>query len=673
VVLRIGYLQWHIRTHGLTQMPEPLLTDDHNIQQQDAALHHGPPVPRLDAHGQAVTRWDGTTRPHPVTGLPVPDETARVVVLDYPNPRPAEWPAADFIVGNPPFIGDKAMRGALGDGYVEALRIAYRGKVPESADFVMYWWHHAAQTVQAGRTEGFGFITTNSITQNFNRRVIQPFLDEPAASKELRPLSLVFAIPDHPWVDAGNGAAVRIAMTVAEPASKTGLLLTVTSEAPSEDGYSSEVVLQAQEGIINADLTIGADLNTAAPLQANIGLANVGMGLYGAGFLITPLEAESLGLGKQPGLENHIKPYLNGRDLSQASRGLLVIDLFGLKPNEISSKFPEVYQHVLERVKPERDENNRASYRQNWWIFGEARSSFRPALKGLERYIATTRTARQRIFTFLHGNTVPDAKIVGIALDDAFFLGVLSSRIHTTWAAAAGGWLGIGNDATYNHTDCFFKFPFPDATLAQQARIRELAETIDAHRKRQQTQHPGLTLTTLYNVVEQLRAGQPLTVKEQATNQQGLASVLLSLHKDLDTAVADAYGWPTTLPDAELLARLVQLNHTRAAEEKAGTVRYLRPAYQAPGQQQAALNLPTTGPAAVAAADATAAQPWPAELAQQMQAVRAVVAQAAAPVTAAQVAARFRRTRAAQVQPLLATLTALSLLRHLEPEDSYAA
>jgi len=224
----------------------------------------------------------------------------------------------------------------------------------------------------------------------------------------------------------------------------------------------------------------------------------------------------------------------------------------------------------------------------------------------------------------------------------------------------------------YNNSRCFDPFPFPDATPAQQARIRELAETIDAHRKRQQAQHPGLTLTTLYNVVEQLRAGQPLTVKEQATNQQGLASVLLSLHNDLDTAVADAYGWPTTLPDAELLARLVQLNHARAAEEKAGTVRYLRPAYQAPGQQQAALSLPTTGPAAVAATD-TAAQPWPAELAQQMQAIRAVVAQAAAPVTASQVAARFRRTRAAQVQPLLATLTALSLLRYLETENTYAA
>jgi hypothetical protein len=133
-----------------------------------------------------------------------------------------------------------------------------------------------------------------------------------------------------------------------------------------------------------------------------------------------------------------------------------------------------------------------------------------------------------------------------------------------------------------------------------------------------------------------------------------------------------AYGWPTTLPDAELLTRLVQLNHARAAEEKAGTVRYLRPAYQAPGQQQT-MALPTTGPAAVATADAVVTQLWPAELAQQMQAVRAVVTQAAALLTAAQVATRFRGTRAAQVQPLLATLTALSLLRYIEPENAYAA
>ncbi|HEX8504380.1 MAG TPA: DNA methyltransferase, partial [Hymenobacter sp.] len=175
VVLRIGYLQWHLRTHGDTQLKEPLLDEYQNIRQQDAALRHDAPTPRLDAHGQPVTRWDGTTRPHPATGQPVPDETARTPVLDYPNPQPAEWPEADFIVGNPPFVGPARMRDALGDGYTEALRKAYKGKVPDSADLVMYWWYNAAAAVQRGPAERFGFITTNSLKQTFNRRVMQPF------------------------------------------------------------------------------------------------------------------------------------------------------------------------------------------------------------------------------------------------------------------------------------------------------------------------------------------------------------------------------------------------------------------------------------------------------------------------------------------------------------------
>ncbi|WP_190242770.1 class I SAM-dependent DNA methyltransferase, partial [Hymenobacter lapidiphilus] len=177
VVLRIGYLQWHLRTYGPSELREPLLDEYQNIRQQDAALQHDPPVPRLDAQGQPVTRWDGTTKRHPATGQPVPDETARTPVLDYPDPRPAEWPQAEFIVGNPPFVGPARMRDALGDGYTEALRKAYKGKVPDSADLVMYWWYNAAAAVQRGATERFGFITTNSLKQTFNRRVMQPFLE----------------------------------------------------------------------------------------------------------------------------------------------------------------------------------------------------------------------------------------------------------------------------------------------------------------------------------------------------------------------------------------------------------------------------------------------------------------------------------------------------------------
>ncbi len=161
------------------------------------------------------------TRKNPVTGEDVPDESARVVVYRYLNPTKAEWPKADFVVGNPPYIGNKRMRLALGDGYVEALRSAWKD-VPETVDFVLYWWHQAADLSRAKAIRRFGFITTNSITQTFNRRVIQQALDSG--------VSLAFAISDHPWVDEKDGAAVRVAMSVGTTDVGTGRLLIPCNE-----------------------------------------------------------------------------------------------------------------------------------------------------------------------------------------------------------------------------------------------------------------------------------------------------------------------------------------------------------------------------------------------------------------------------------------------------------
>jgi hypothetical protein len=610
VVLRIGYLQWHLRTYGLTQLREPLLDDYQNIRQQDAVLSYDGP--------------------------------------DFANPRPAAWPEADFIVGNPPFVGASRMREALGDAYTLALRKTYTGQVTDSSDLVMFWWQRAAAEVQAGRAERFGFITTNSLRQTFNRRVMQPFLegDKP-------PLALAFAIPDHPWVDSADGAAVRVAFTVVDQAASqfNGQLLRVLSEKPIAGDDAAEVTFGSQEGRIQPDLTIGADLDAVQELHANDGLANRGVSLFGAGFIVAPAQAASLGLGEIPGLEKHIVPYRHGRDLTDKPRGVLVIDLLGLNEQQVLSQYPAVYQHLWENVKPERDRNNRPSRRDNWWLFGETNPKLRRMLAGLPRYIATVETAKHRFFQFLDASILPDNMLVAIALDDAYYLGALSSRAHVVWALAAGGTLE--DRPRYNKTRCFDPFPFPTATADQQARIRELAEALDSHRKRQQGLHPSLTLTDLYNVVEKLRAGQPLTAKEQATHEHGLAAVVLSLHQQLDAAVAAAYGWPAGLPDAELLSRLVQLNHERAQEEAAGTVRYLRPAYQAPGQQLTALSTEA--------------------LAQQMQAVRGVIVEASGPMTSAQVAARFRGVGQKKLQPLLDTLTAMSLIRHLENEAVYAA
>jgi hypothetical protein len=211
MVLWIGYLQWHFRTQGSGLPPSPILRDFKNIECRDAVLSADAIAFATDESGKPLTRWDGrTTKPHPVTGELVPDEAAQIPRERYTNPRPATWPQADYIVGNPPFIGAAAMRQALGDGYTEALRAAWPA-VPESADFVMFWWHHAADLTRRGEVQRFGFITTNSLKQTFNRRVLEHHLNAQP------PLALAWAIPDHPWVDAASGAAVRIAMTVCTP------------------------------------------------------------------------------------------------------------------------------------------------------------------------------------------------------------------------------------------------------------------------------------------------------------------------------------------------------------------------------------------------------------------------------------------------------------------------
>lgn len=678
LVLWIGFLQWHIRSRGRASVAEPVVHDYGNIECRDAVLAYDREEPVTDAAGRPVTRWNGTTtKPHPVTGQPVPDEAAQVVQWRYVNPRPAEWPRADFIVGNPPFIGAGAMRGTLGVGYAEALRSAWP-EVPESADFVMYWWHHAAETVRLGRAERFGFITTNSLRQTFNRRVVQRALDAGQ--------SLAFAIPDHPWVDSANGAAVRIAMTVLTPQSGgggVGRLQTVAHEQGASDGEVAVTLVQRQ-GLLHADLRIGANVAAAAALRANAGISSPGVKLHGAGFIVTRQEAGQLGLGRVAGLEGHLREYRNGKDLTATPRDVLVIDLFGLNIDAVLERFPAVFQWVLERVKPERDAKassaDGAGYARLWWLHGKPRQEMRKQLTGLPRYIATVETSKHRHFQFLDPRVLPDNMLIAIASDDALHLGVLSSSVHVQWALAAGGRLGVGNDPRYNKSRCFEPFPFPSddtgLTPALADRIRALAEAIDTHRKARQAAHAEVTLTGLYNVLEKLRSAEALTAKDKLMHEQGLVGVLKSLHDELDAAVLQAYGWADLrLPaDTEtLLERLVALNARRAAEEAAGTVRWLRPEFQQGQGAQAAL------PGDEAAADGSteaeaapgpapkprAARPWPAGLTEQIKAVADVLGEARRALALDEVAAHFsgRGRWRDRLPTLLDTLVALGRLR----------
>ncbi len=662
LVLWIGALQQHFQVHGRVWPAEPVLTADGNIRCQDSCIAWD----AIEPTGQR--RWDGVTmKRHPVTGEEVPDESATVEVVRYVNPRQAPWPEAEYIVGNPPFIGNKRMRQALGDGYVEAIRAAY-GDVPDASDFVMYWWHRAAQSVRQGRARRFGLITTNSITQSFNRKIVAEFLSPgiaavPAAAsaRDARdPGHLLFAIPDHPWVDSAQGAAVRVAMTVGAADIADGRCLTVDKELPGEDGEVA-VRLRERTGRINGDLTVGADVGSTTALATNEGLSFMGCTPVGEGFLITADRARELDIA--PGSSPHIRPYINGKDLADQPRGVYALDFFGLDANTVRDRHPAAYQHILLTVKPERDQNKRDAYREKWWIFAEARAGMRKALSGLSRYIVTCRTAKHRIFQFLDVSCLPDSKVVAIASDDAGFLGILSSRIHRCWAVASGSFLGVGNDSNYNNSECFGKFPFPDPTEPQRDRIRALAEQLDAHRKRQQSAHPGLTLTGMYNVLAALREGRALTDKERKIHEQGLVGILRQLHDNLDAAVADAYGWPVDLPEDEVLTRLVALNRTRAEEEAQGNIRWLRPELQAPNATAG----PRTKTAAAKTAEPAAEQaraPWPKRLRDRVAAVRGRLT--TTPQRESALAKGFLKAKTEELAEVLATLEALGLARHRE-------
>ncbi len=655
LVLWIGYLQWQVRQTGEARtIPEPVLRDYHNIECRDAVLAwDGEPELARDEHGVPITRWDGvTTRPSPVTGEPIPDDSARIPVYTYKNPRPATWPPADFIVGNPPYIGNKRMRTALGDGYVEALRAAHTD-VPETADYVIYWWDRAASLVAAGTARRFGLITTNSITQVFNRKVVERRLGEGG-------MSIAFAIPDHPWVDSVDGAAVRVAMTVGEGGRKDGKAVWVEEEVAGADGAFS-LRLGARTGRIAAALTAGPDASGAGKLASNQRLAFQGMALVGEGFVVEGEEAARLRAARN-GMRI-VRRYRNGRDLTQSSRNAFVIDFLGCTRGEAQALHPDAFQVVLDRVKPQRDHVEREHRRVNFWLFGETVAGFREAVFGLPRYLATCRTAKHRVFEFLDGDILPDAKIIAIALSDGVSLAVLSSRLHRLWALHTGAFLE--DRPNYNHSDCFATFPFPILATQTSLLLSSLGEQLDAHRKARQAEHPGLTITGMYNVLEKLRSGEALTAKEKVIHEQGLVSVLKQIHDEIDAAVFAAYGWPATLSDEEILERLVALNHERAEEEKRGLVRWLRPEFQNPGGGGTAVQdeLPGTavkvkkGAKSPGGETATAGdrRRWPKDLPGQIAAVRDLLAERGALDLAAAKAA----LQGAKDVPLAAALDSL--------------
>ncbi|GAW39980.1 hypothetical protein SH203_00367 [Brevundimonas sp. SH203] len=555
MVMWIGYLQWYFKATGGASPSEPILKNFRTIRHADALLEWA----RMEtAPGRSAGGREAET---------------------YVDPRPAPWPSVHFIVGNPPFIGGKDLRRELGDGYVDALATIRGGRFL-SADFVTLWWDRAAEILKAPGSilRRFGFITTNSITQTFSRRVIDHHL------RASPPIRLAFAIPGHPWVRGVGCADVRIAMSVAERGEPDGhgrWLRPVDAEA---------LMFEERHGDIGADLMLDSRLTQIRPLKANAGLAYRGVQLMGAGFQVTPERARALLAGSNADAPSPVRDYRNGRDLADRPRGVQVIDLFGWEEAEARRRHPLLFQHLLEAVKPERDRNNRASYRDNWWIFGEPRRDLRAALQGLNRYIVTVETAKHRWFRFLDASILPDNKLVVIASDDPAVLGVLSSRHHRAWFAANAGRIGeYEREAVYVKGVCFDAFPFPDLTGAAAAEIAVLAEELDALRAGVLRDNTSQTMTGLYNDRARMGRAEALTEAERAAQEAACIGLIDHLHQRLDQQVSRAYGWPDDLTDAQIVDRLIGLNQARADREASGEIAFVRPAYQADKVRQVAV------------------------------------------------------------------------------------
>jgi len=665
LVLWLGYLKWQLQNVSAAGIAEPVLHAYGTIREADAVLEYDRRQPRLGEDGQPLKRWDGETmKISPLTGREVPNEMACVPVYDYVNPRRTTWPEAEFIVGNPPFIGARRIRSMLGDGYVDALRRAWKD-VPETADLVAYWWDMAASLVAKAESRRFGLITTNSVVQDYTRPVIERWLDREAG------IVLTKGETDLPWVQEKDGAAVRVALTVG--ASKK------SKEAENRSG-----------GRINARLRVGADPSQMFAITGNMFVCFQGVVPAGDGFK----------LEKYPDWRNIdiIKPYIIGRDVTGRGGSALIIDAYGLDEYDLKGRYPEAYTYLLDRVKPHREQNQRAQYRDKWWLFAEPRPAMRAALEGLRRYIVTPYTSRHRMFVFTEAGVVPDAMAYAIAASEGSMLAVLSSRSHTSWSLVAGGTLE--DRPRYNSNRTFVPFPFPalltDANpdphaRALKDRLGDLGERLNAFRKERLAAQHDLTMTGLYNRLERRRevlaGGEPLNEVEREDHARAQTALLAEIHDDIDRATLAAYGWDDLAPnligkpggttpsthkdeaqdaaEEEMLSRLVALNAERAKEEARGLVRWLRPDYQIPklGHKVAKPADAEQAEIEMVLAAAPDARPWPIDARDQFAAVRTLLDATPEPMPAEAVARAFsgrltskRRERIDEVLTILADL-----------------
>ncbi len=484
VVIWIGEIQWML-SNGFAYLRDPILRPLENIECRDAVLD----------------------------------------LSDPEQPREPEWPAATAIIGNPPFVGDKLMRGALGNEYVDTLRSVYRGRVPGAADLVCYWFEKARASVCANRVKRVGLLATQGIRGGANRRVLEHI-------KKTGDIFLAWS--DEEWML--EGAAVHVSLVGFDDGSERVRFLNGTAVAN-----------------INANLTTGVDLTQASVLEENCGIAFVGDQKGGPFEIPSGIAKALLTLPNPDGRKNAdvVRPWVNGREFN-GRRSMWIID-FNEMPIGQAALYEGPFEYVKQTVFPIRSANHLKIHAERWWVHERPRPEMRLALSGLHRYIATTRHAKYRVFAWLDIGTVPDSALIVFARDDDYFFGVLHSSVHELWARGTGTQVReVESGFRYTPTTTFETFPFPEPTKNQRTEIAEAARVLDDLR-RGWLAPPGMaeadlktrTLTNLYNA-------RP--------------TWLAHAHERLDRAVYSAYGWEYPLSGQDVAARLLELNLSAAAE-----------------------------------------------------------------------------------------------------------
>ena len=470
-----------------------------------------------------------------------------------------EWPAADVVVGNPPFLGVQRFRAVLGDFYTETLRAAYEGQVPGGADLVCFWFSKAGRLVTEGKIARAGLVATNSIRGGANRSVLDRIVERAA---------IFDAWSDEPWVV--DGAAVRVSLVCFASGDTTMVRFLDGKETPQ----------------IGSDLAAGGgDFVQAVPLTSNRSVSFRGIPKNGPFDIPGELAWQWLQLPANPnGQPNSdvLKPWINGMDITRRSAGKWIVD-FGQMSESEAAFYEEPFRYIREYVYPTRRQNRRPKRRNCWWQHAETNPGMWRAFRPMSRYIATSMVAKHRLFVWCDSRICPDQQLIVIARDDDTTFGILHSRFHEAWSLRLGTWLGVGNDPRYTPTTTFETFPFPegltpDIPASEYANdphaiaIAEAARRLVELRDRwlnppewvQWTDEPVPDYPKR-PVPRDETAARELKKRTLTNLYNARPQWLADAHVALDLAVAEAYGWNVDISEKETLENLLEMNRERYA------------------------------------------------------------------------------------------------------------